>query len=155
MIDAKDKSSAHPQQPSISASAPVPSPVQQSSGDEQQQRERQSAVLAQCLKLLSGNSDEHKFAGLVMVTKHMPALTGSGTGASCNGKLLRQICNAVGPNFVHRLLRTAGDGGGNGGDERKVVGTTRGLSVYQQIALGVLAAFLREESLVCTFVSMI
>lgn len=155
MIDVKDEPSNQPQQPSTSASVPVPSPVEQSYGDEQQQRERQSAILVQCLKLLSGNSDEHKFAGLVMVTKHMPALTASGTGASSNGKLLRQICNAVSPNFVHRLLRTAGDGGGSSGDERKVIGTTRGLSVYQQIALGVLSAFLREESLVSIFVSMI
>lgn len=148
MIDAKDEPSNQPQQKSTSASVPISSSVEQSSGDEQQQRERQSAVLVQCLKLLRGNSDEHKFAGLVMVTKHMPAPALSGTEASSNGKLLRQICNAVSPNFVHRLLRTAGDGGGSGGDGRKVVGTTRGLSVYQQIALGVLASFLREESLV-------
>lgn len=118
-----------------------------------------SAILAQCLKLLRGQSDEHKFAGLVMVTKHVPALTASqGVGnstdpSSCSpsgdgGGQLRQICSAVGPAFVHRLLRTPGDGGG--GDANAGGG---GLSLYQQIALGVLAAFFRDDSLVGLFVS--
>lgn len=117
-----------------------------------------SAILAQCLKLLRGQSDEHKFAGLVMVTKHVPALTASKEGSGSTdsssdspsgggGGQLRQICSAVGPAFVHRLLRTPGDksggGGGGGGD-----GSAGGLSLYQQIALGVLAAFFRDESLV-------
>ncbi|CAN0588297.1 unnamed protein product, partial [Ectocarpus sp. 12 AP-2014] len=94
--------------------------------------------LAQCLKLLKGQSDEHKFAGLVMVTKHVPALTAS-----------ESICNAVGPAFLHRLLRTPGDkssGGGSGGDRGGAA--VGGLSVYQQIALGVLAALFQDESLV-------
>eukprot|EP00903_Cladosiphon_okamuranus_P014719 g13639.t1 len=120
-----------------------------------------AAILAQCLKLLRGQSDEHKFAGLVMVTKHVPALTSTQNGSSNTGSSsdspsgggggqLRQICSAVGPAFVHRLLRTPGDesGGGGGGGE----GSSGGLSVYQQIALGVLAAFFRDESLVKKFV---
>ncbi|CAN0449443.1 unnamed protein product, partial [Laminaria digitata] len=111
--------------------------------------------LAQCLKLLRGASDEHKFAGLVMVTKHVPALTAEAAAPSSgsdesrgNGVgQLRQICNAVGPAFVHRLLRTQGDScssaAGQGGG-----GGVAGLSVYQMIALGVLAAFFQDESLV-------
>ncbi|CAN0475706.1 unnamed protein product, partial [Ectocarpus sp. 8 AP-2014] len=112
-----------------------------------------SAVLAQCLKLLKGQSDEHKFAGLVMVTKHVPALTApesvrtdssGSTSASAGGGELRQICNAVGPAFLHRLLRTPGDKSSGGDRGGAAVG---GLSVYQQIALGVLAALFQDESL--------
>ncbi|CAM9396737.1 unnamed protein product [Ectocarpus sp. 6 AP-2014] len=97
-----------------------------------------------------------------MVTKHVPALTASESvrtdssgspSASAGGGELRQICNAVGPAFLHRLLRTPGDkssGGGSGGDRGgDAVG---GLSVYQQIALGVLAALFQDESLVPKFV---
>lgn len=119
-----------------------------------------SAILAQCLKLLRGQSDEHKFAGLVMVTKHVPALTASKGGSNetessssspsgGDGGQLRQICNAVGPAFVHRLLRTPGDKSSRGGGDT----SGGGLSLYQQIALGVLAAFFRDESLVSLFVS--
>ncbi|CAN0208265.1 unnamed protein product, partial [Ectocarpus fasciculatus] len=114
--------------------------------------------LAQCLKLLRGQSDEHKFAGLVMVTKHVPALTASesvraGSGspsAAAAGGQLRQICNAVGPAFLHRLLRTPGDqsSGGSGGDRGGGAAAVGGLSVYQQIALGVLAALFQDDSLV-------
>lgn len=119
------------------------------------------AILAQCLKLLRGQSDEHKFAGLVMVTKHVPALTATATqDGSSNadsssaspsvggGGQLRQICSAVGPAFVHRLLRTPGDKSGGGGGGGSDDGSAGGLSLYQQIALGVLAAFFRDESLV-------
>eukprot|EP00752_Nemacystus_decipiens_P010838 g9636.t1 len=114
-----------------------------------------SAILSQCLKLLRGQSDEHKFAGLVMVTKHVPALTASKDGSNdsnsssappSGGGQLGQICSAVGPAFVHRLLRTPGDQSGGGGDA-----SVAGLSLYQQIALGVLAAFFRDENLVQKF----
>lgn len=133
-----------------SASPPPPPPPPQAPPVQQQAKPSPAAVLAQCLKLLKGDSDEHKFAGLVMVTKHVPALAASasggttqaGSGGGGNGQL-RQICNAVGPSFLHRLLRTAGDSSGGGGGVGDV-----GLSVYQQIALGVLAAFFRDESLV-------
>lgn len=110
-------------------------------------------ILAQCLTLLKGGSDEHKFAGLVMVTKHVPALaadnttsdsTGCAGGSGATGAReesrgqLRQICDAVGTAFVHRLLKTARDSSGEG------------LSVYQHIALGVLSAFLQDETLAST-----
>lgn len=119
-------------------------------------------ILAQCLTLLKGRSDEHKFAGLVMVTKHVPALTSGTTTAAfnstdCDGSSggaagargqgrdqLQQICDAVGTAFVHRLLKTAGDGGGGGG------GGGEGLSVYQHIALGVLSAFVQDGALAST-----
>lgn len=140
--------------PASSAST-TPSQVQQQK-QQQQQAPKQlspSAVLAQCLKLLKGDSDEHKFAGLVMVTKHVPALTAGITsegsrkvGDSGSVGELRQICDAVGPAFVHRLLRTAG--GSNDRRTKDAGSGAGGLSVYQQIALGVLAAFFQDESLV-------
>ena len=157
----------HAHSTSSNASASSLPPEEQSPGQQQQQQlQKQSAVLARCLKLLSGDSDEHKFAGLVMVTKHVPALTASSAtggstgrgeeGSSSEAGQLRQICNAVGPNFVHRLLRTAEDGGGSSGsrdgNQTRVIGGASGLSVYQQISLGVLAAFLRDESLVMVLI---
>ncbi|CAB1117298.1 unnamed protein product [Ectocarpus sp. CCAP 1310/34] len=147
-----------PLHPAEASTPPPPPPREQANNN----KPSASAVLAQCLKLLKGQSDEHKFAGLVMVTKHVPALTAyesvradsSGSpSASAGGGELRQICNAVGPAFLHRLLRTPGDkssGGGSGDDCGG--GAVGGLSVYQQIALGVLAALFQDESLVPKFV---
>lgn len=136
-----------------SSSSTTPSQVQQKQQQQAPKKLSPSAVLAQCLKLLKGDSDEHKFAGLVMVTKHVPALTAGrpSGGLPQNGNSgsvgqLRQICDAVGPAFVHRLLRTAG---GSSDRRTKDAGSgAGGLSVYQQIALGVLAAFFQDESLV-------
>lgn len=138
---AKDSTDRGKQNSDAAAAAAAAEP---SSTIPQQTKLSPSAILAQCLKLLKGQSDEHKFAGLVMVTKHVPALTvsdsvGSGEKAAGRGQL-RQICDAVGPPFVHRLLRTAGDSSSSGSDG--------GLSMYQQIALGVLAAFLQDANLV-------
>lgn len=135
--------------------APVPSPPPPPPPETPQPKASPSAVLAQCLKLLRGASDEHKFAGLVMVTKHVPALTAESAAPSSgsddsqgNGVgQLRQICNAVGPAFVHRLLRTQGDSAAAAAVQSGGGGVS-GLSVYQMIALGVLAAFFQDESLV-------
>lgn len=143
---ATDGMSSPPPSAAVSKQSP-PLPQQE---QQQQQARPSSAMLEQCLKLLKGKSDEHKFAGLVMVTKHVPALTAGIGATSTNGSTgtqdqLRQICDAVGAAFVHRLLKTEG-GGGNGTSGGG--GAPRGLSVYQQIALGVLAAFLQDESLV-------
>ncbi|CAM9919953.1 unnamed protein product, partial [Ectocarpus sp. 12 AP-2014] len=166
MVQVEDNqtSSSHDSSPPLHPAAastplPAPPPPQEQANNN---KPSASAVLAQCLKLLKGQSDEHKFAGLVMVTKHVPALTASESvradssgspSASAGGGELRQICNAVGPAFLHRLLRTPGDkssGGGSGGDRGGAA--VGGLSVYQQIALGVLAALFQDESLVPKFI---
>ncbi|CAM9854133.1 unnamed protein product [Ectocarpus sp. 12 AP-2014] len=166
MVQVEDNqtSSSHDGSPPLHPAAastppPAPPPPQEQANNN---KPSASAVLAQCLKLLKGQSDEHKFAGLVMVTKHVPARTASesvradsssSTSASAGGGELRQICNAVGPAFLHRLLRTPGDkssGGGSGGDRGGA--DVGGLSVYQQIALGVLAALFQDESLVPKFI---
>lgn len=158
-VEEKQTSSSHDGSPPLHpAAAPTPPPAAAPPRPQEQANNKPSAsaVLAQCLKLLKGQSDEHKFAGLVMVTKHVPALTASESvradsgspSASAGGGELRQICNAVGPAFLHRLLRTPGDesSGGGGGDRGGAA--VGGLSVYQQIALGVLAALFQDESLV-------
>lgn len=120
----------------MSAESLASTPAARSSEDTTQ------AALEQCLTLLKGSSDEHKFAGLVMVTKHVPALTGGDAGFA----RLRMICDAIGTPFVHRLLKTGGNERAAASNSEGTSGT--GLSVYQHIALGVLAAFLQDDSLV-------
>ncbi|KAF8034927.1 hypothetical protein BT93_C1066 [Corymbia citriodora subsp. variegata] len=59
--------------------------------------EKQSPSLDDCLKLLKGERDEQRLAGLLLVTKF------------CKGDdltSLRKIYDAVGTQFLDRLLRT-------------------------------------------------
>ena len=59
--------------------------------------QEQSPSLEDCLKLLKGERDEQRLAGLLLVTKF------------CNGNdnaALRRVYNAVGIGFLDRLLRT-------------------------------------------------
>lgn len=166
MVHVEDQQDHDEYDPSHYPPKNYPTPTQPPLQPEQMPRTNKSspsAVLAQCLKLLKGDSDEHKFAGLVMVTKHVPALTAEGSPATSpvNGSQeeerqgsgvgqLRQICNAVGPAFLHRLLKTAGDSSrsSNGSAGSGISSRPQLLSVYQQIALGVLATFFQDESLV-------
>ncbi|CAM9766826.1 unnamed protein product [Discosporangium mesarthrocarpum] len=98
--------------------------------------------LKQCLKLLRGGSDEHKFAGLLMVTKHV-RLRGNSADA-INAETLRRIFDAVGVPFLHRLLKTEQ---GVGADTCTGRVGNQGLAVYQHIALGVLAAFCVDRTM--------
>lgn len=59
--------------------------------------QEQSASLEDCLKLLKGERDEQRLAGLLLVTKFCK---GDDTAA------LRRVYNAVGIGFLDRLLRT-------------------------------------------------
>lgn len=140
MVIEEESTSNKGNEPPSSSPAPLPTSVGStvSTPSARLPEGAESAILKQCLKLLKGNSDEHKFAGLVMVTKHMPTLT----GASAEVGQLRKICDAIGTPFLHRLLKTEGDRpqpSSSGGS---------GVSVYQQIAVGVLATFLQDETLV-------
>ncbi|XP_055820220.1 uncharacterized protein LOC129889101 isoform X2 [Solanum dulcamara] len=82
--------------------------------------------LDDCLKLLRGERDEQRLAGLLLVTKF------------CNKDdhtAIRKVYDAVGPQFLHRLLRTGtGKGSDVGGDDR---------DAYLQLSITVLAAFCR------------
>uniref|UniRef100_A0A803PCP0 Neurochondrin n=1 Tax=Cannabis sativa TaxID=3483 RepID=A0A803PCP0_CANSA len=93
---------------------------------EPQQEEQPSPTLEDCLKLLRGDRDEQRLAGLLLVTKF------------CKGddlSSLRRIYDAVGVRFLDRLLRTgAGTVTGNAGDNREA---------YLQLSITVLAAFCR------------
>lgn len=88
-----------------------------------------SPLLDDCLKLLRGERDEQRLAGLLLVTKF------------CNKQdhsTILQVYRAVGPKFLLRLLRTGmgkvGGGGGGGAENR---------DAYLQLSVTVLAAFCR------------
>ncbi|KAG2691426.1 hypothetical protein I3760_08G008400 [Carya illinoinensis] len=88
----------------------------------------QSPSLEDCLKLLEGERDEQRLAGLFLVTKF------------CKGDdnaSLRRVYNAVGFHFLDRLLRTGmgkGSVGGSGADNR---------DAYLKLSITVLAALCR------------
>lgn len=58
--------------------------------------------IAQCMRMLAGHTDEHKFAGLLMVTKlgDLPAEELQ--------QVRRQVLTTVGVSFFLRLLHTKG-----------------------------------------------
>ncbi|KAL5559720.1 hypothetical protein UlMin_035931 [Ulmus minor] len=90
--------------------------------------EQPSPMLEDCLKLLKGEKDEQRLAGLLLVTKF------------CKGDdlpSLRRIYEAVGVRFLDRLLKTGVGRGaitGGAGDNR---------DAYLQLSITVLAAFCR------------
>ncbi|KAG7618098.1 Armadillo-type fold [Arabidopsis thaliana x Arabidopsis arenosa] len=87
-------------------------------------QEERSPSLDDCLKLLKGERDEQRLAGLLLVTKFCK-----------NDDIvsLNKVYEAVGTHFLDRLFRT-GSGSGDGVDNR---------DVYLQISITVLAAFCR------------
>lgn len=80
-----------------SEAQPSASPPTASDGDQTQR------MVSQCLKMLAGSSDEHKFAGLLMITK-LPALADAR-----RQELQRQVVDTVGVSFFLRLLLTKGN----------------------------------------------
>ncbi|CAJ1966990.1 unnamed protein product [Sphenostylis stenocarpa] len=83
----------------------------------------QSPNLEDCLKLLKGERDEQRLAGLLLVTKFCKAE---------DHPSLRRVYDAVGPRFLYRLLRT-----GMGSD------TNGNRDAYLSLSITVLAAFCR------------
>ncbi|TYI22668.1 hypothetical protein ES332_A06G118600v1 [Gossypium tomentosum] len=99
---------------------------------QQEEEQSQSVSLQDCLKLLKGEQDEQRLAGLLLVTK------------SCKSDdlvSLRAIYDAVGPHFLDRLLRT---GLGKG-----VVssGSGENRDAYLQLSVSVLSAFCRVSEI--------
>ncbi|KAJ8751729.1 hypothetical protein K2173_025902 [Erythroxylum novogranatense] len=93
----------------------------------QEQAER-SPSLGDCLKLLKGDRDEQRLAGLLLVTKF------------CKGDDLASLCtiyDALGSAFLLRLLRTGMGKGIAGGSE------SGNREAYLNLAITVLAAFCR------------
>ncbi|CAE6164871.1 unnamed protein product [Arabidopsis arenosa] len=87
-------------------------------------QEERSPSLDDCLKLLKGERDEQRLAGLLLVTKFCK-----------NDDIvsLNKVYEAVGTHFLDRLLRT-GTGSGDGVENR---------DVYLQLSVTVLAALCR------------
>ncbi|KAG7540711.1 Neurochondrin [Arabidopsis thaliana x Arabidopsis arenosa] len=87
-------------------------------------QEERSPSLDDCLKLLKGERDEQRLAGLLLVTKFCK-----------NDDIvsLKKVYDAVGTHFLDRLLRT-GTGSGDGVENR---------DVYLQLSVTVLAALCR------------
>jgi len=81
-----------------------------------------------CLKLLGGKSDEEKFAGLLLVTKAV---------RPDDMDVMRQVMHAVGMAFMCRLLASPGSPGDSSDSS----------SMYQQLALNLLVAFLAFDEL--------
>uniref|UniRef100_A0A6P4ACC7 neurochondrin isoform X2 n=1 Tax=Ziziphus jujuba TaxID=326968 RepID=A0A6P4ACC7_ZIZJJ len=95
---------------------------------ESQQQESPSPTLEDCLKLLKGERDEQRLAGLLLVTKFCK---------SDDLASLRRVYDAVGVRFLDRLLRT---GMGKG----TISGVTgENCDAYLQLSVTVLAAFCR------------
>ncbi|XVF48315.1 hypothetical protein PTKIN_Ptkin03bG0180300 [Pterospermum kingtungense] len=92
----------------------------------------QSLSLQNCLKLLKGERDEQRLAGLLLVTKFCK---------SDDLDSLRVIYDAVGPTFLDRLLRT---GLGKG-----VVtsGSGENRDAYLQLSVTILSAFSRVSEI--------
>ncbi|CAA2954494.1 neurochondrin isoform X1 [Olea europaea subsp. europaea] len=83
--------------------------------------------LEDCMKLLKGENDSQRLAGLLLVTKFCD---------KDNQQTVHKVYDAVGPSFLHRLLLTGmgkGDGGGDNANRE----------AYLQLAVTVLAAFAR------------
>ncbi|XP_022729716.1 neurochondrin isoform X2 [Durio zibethinus] len=99
---------------------------------EPQQPVEQSVSLQDCMKLLKGERDEQRLAGLLLVTKFCK---------SDDLVSLRAIYDAVGPRFLDRLLRT---GLGKG-----VVssGCSENRDAYLQLSVTVLSAFCRVSEI--------
>ncbi|KAL7683071.1 putative neurochondrin [Plasmopara halstedii] len=85
--------------------------------------------IAECMTMLAGNTDEHKFAGLLMVTKlgDLPA--------DKLQRVRRQVLTIVGMSFFVRLLHTR-----NPEDVQM-------LSSYQRLGLNLIASFCMDSSL--------
>lgn len=99
---------------------------------ESQQHVEQSVPLQECLKLLKGERDEQRLAGLLLVTKFCKSDDIASLGV---------IYDAVGPHFLDRLLKT---GLGKG-----VVssGSGENRDAYLQLSITVLSAFSRVSEI--------
>lgn len=100
--------------------------------------------LEECIKLLQGSTDEERFAGLLMVTTHIPPLPAPGTGhdgPDAPAAALRlRIFNAIGATFLKRLLKD-GSNQGSSGEGDAMLG----------LALNLIATFTGDRSIAPKF----
>ncbi|KAH9155196.1 hypothetical protein LEN26_003308 [Aphanomyces euteiches] len=89
--------------------------------------------LKQCLTILAGNSDEHKFAGLLMITKHLQT-----EDEAVLQYVRREVVKIAGVPFFVRLLHTQ-----NAQDD--------GISPFRSLALNLISSFCLDTSLAPEF----
>ncbi|CAM6083214.1 unnamed protein product [Calypogeia fissa] len=87
------------------------------------------ASLDDCLKLLKGDSDEQRLVGLLLATKFVKG---------DDLEAVRKVFDAIGFQFINRLLKTGSGEVGRGADKRQA---------YLHLALSILAAFCRLPEL--------
>ncbi|KAI9922555.1 hypothetical protein PsorP6_002643 [Peronosclerospora sorghi] len=89
--------------------------------------------IAQCMQMLAGETDEHKFAGLLMVTKL------DNLSSDQLQQVRREVLTTVGVSFFLRLLHTRGP------DEVET------LSSFQTIGLNFISSFCRNPNFATEF----
>ena len=122
--------------------------------------ERTAAAIAQSCLLLSGNNDTEKFAGLLLLTKHIPA---PGTGPE--GAVLRaRVLDSMGTKFLKRLLKMGARARRQAPDPAEVGGAAAGTGagagtpeafMYEQLALNVMTVFCNDDALAAQFAGML
>ncbi|KAF0773120.1 hypothetical protein AaE_002210 [Aphanomyces astaci] len=100
--------------------------------------------LAQCLAILAGKSDEHKFAGLLMVTKHLQT-----EDESALQRIRKAVMDTAGISFFVRLLHTQGGGSGDG--DNAAADGDGDISPFQALALNLISSFCQDISLAREF----
>ncbi|RHY30731.1 hypothetical protein DYB32_004057 [Aphanomyces invadans] len=86
--------------------------------------------LAQCLAILAGKTDEHKFAGLLMVAKHLQC-----EDEAALRRIRKAVLDTTGVSFFVRLLHTQGRGGCADNVE-----TDARVSPFQSLALNLISS---------------
>eukprot|EP01113_Clastostelium_recurvatum_P036034 TRINITY_DN5086_c0_g1_i1.p1 TRINITY_DN5086_c0_g1~~TRINITY_DN5086_c0_g1_i1.p1 ORF type:complete len:659 (+),score=139.47 TRINITY_DN5086_c0_g1_i1:54-1979(+) len=97
--------------------------------------EEPSPALAKCLQLLQGPTDSERFVGLLLITKVVPS---EALAPGSADPTLRQIFDAIGFDFIDRLLRTKG-----GAPEADTADAS-----YRGMGISILAAFCGDLELV-------
>eukprot|EP00466_Bigelowiella_natans_P007381 jgi/Bigna1/81396/fgenesh1_pg.80_\ len=92
-----------------------------------------STGLSACLSLLRKKTDEEKFAGLLLVSKHLKEAKGERLLSS-----LSPIADAVGTKFLLRLLLTKGSKGAKGGGRP---------SAYASLSINILSTLAADETI--------
>nr|XP_043611349.1 neurochondrin [Erigeron canadensis] len=98
----------------------------------EQQAETSGPSLDDCLKLLKGDRDEQRLAGLLLATKFCK---------NDDVESIFRVYNAVGPTFLDRLLRT---GMGKGSSTENIKDNQ---DAYLQLSVTILSAFCRVPSI--------
>ncbi|OQR81644.1 hypothetical protein THRCLA_11538 [Thraustotheca clavata] len=92
-----------------------------------------TSKLEQCFDVLSGPTDEHKFAGLLMITKHI-----QNADIAALKTIRERVLATTGVLFFLRLLHTKGN-------------HEEGISPYRALALNLISSFCDDEQLVHKF----